>query len=237
MKRNGEKIFWGLFFVLGAVFILVGRLGYLQGVGVLTLLLAVLLAACFIKSLIHMEYTGIFFSLAFFAILFDEELGITALTPGPVLLAALFGSIGFHILFHGRRRRLCAYSKRDPFAGGDCKTVDVEDESRICYGTSFGSSIKYVNTDDFRQADLACSFGAMKVYFDNAIIQSGSATVNLHVSFAGMELYVPKEWQVVNHASATFGAVDEKNRSKTTGAPVLMLTGSVSFGGVEIIYI
>lgn len=237
MKERGEKIFWGLFFILGAVFILVGRLGYLEGVSVVTLVFAVLLAACFVKSLVHLEYTGMLFSLAFLAILFDEELQITALTPGPVLLAALFGSIGLNILFHNKHRHYHAYHKRDPFDRADCETVNVEDDSCISYGTTFGSSIKYINSDDFRRADLSCNFGAMRVYFDNAMIQNGNAVVNLRVSFSGVGLYVPKEWQIVDHTSASFGAVNEKNRAKTTGTPVLTLTGSISFGGVEIIYI
>ena len=52
MKQNSEKIFWGVFFILGAVFIVVSKLGYLQGINALTLFLAVLFAACLVKSII-----------------------------------------------------------------------------------------------------------------------------------------------------------------------------------------
>lgn len=235
MERKSDKIFWGVFFILGAVFILVSRLGYLQDVNVFTLLFSVFLAACFVKSLVHVEFAGMLFSLALLAILYDDELGITAITPWPVLGAALLGGIGLNMIFHKHPRYYGNYSHKH--FEDNCETVDVEDGSKVEYGTSFGSSIKYVNSDDFKQANLHCSFGAMKVYFDNAVIQSGSAVINLQVSFAGVELYIPKEWKVINHASVSLGAITEKNRPQFGDTPVVTITGSASFSGIDIIYV
>lgn len=235
-KYNGEKIFWGLFFILGAAFLLIGKMGFLQEVSAFTIMFAILLTGWFVHSLIHVEFTGILFSLAFLAILFDKQLGITAITPWPVLTAALLGSIGLGMLFHGRWHRHHHHWEQYSFEEHS-ETINVDDTSCFTFSTKFGSSIKYINTDELKQANLECSFGAMKVYFDNAAIKDGHAVANLAVSFSGVELYIPKEWQVVNHASASFGAVDEKNRAQTNGSPILTLTGNVSFGGVEIIYV
>lgn len=250
MERKSDKIFWGVFFILGAVFILVSKLGYLQEVNVFTLLFAVFLAACFLKSLFHVEFTGMLFSVAFLAILFDDELGITAITPWAVLGAALLGSIGLGMLFHknhwhhwhhwnGYRGQKDDINFEHDHRNFEeyCETVNTEDGSSIHYATNFGASTKYVNSDDFKQADLECSFGAMKVYFDNAVIRDASAVINLRVSFSGVELYIPKEWKVVNHASVSLGGLDEKNRPQSNGSPVVTITGSVSLGGVEIIYV
>ena len=103
--------------------------------------------------------------------------------------------------------------------------------------SSFGSSIKYINSEDFRGAGIHCSFGAMKVYFDHAEVPQGQAAVKLDVSFGGVELYIPRSWQVVNHLSAAFGGVDEKGRCQPDGTVSLVLNGKVSFAGVTIIYI
>ena len=228
MKQNAEKIFWGVFFILGAVFIVVSKLGYLQGINALTLFLAVLFAACLVKSIISVKFTGILFSLAFLAILFAKPLGIEAITPWTVLGAALLGSIGLNLLFKGRHKP-------------KCDTISVEstvvDEDCVKYQTTFGESIKYVNSDDFRSLGLECTFGGMKVYFENAVIQGDSAVVDLKVAFGGMELYIPKTWQVVNHTSAAFGGIHEKNHPQANGKPTLVLEGSISFGGVEIFYV
>ena len=110
-------------------------------------------------------------------------------------------------------------------------------EDRFYFSTSFSSGVKYIDSDNLEVVILECSFGSMKVYFDNASIPSGNATVELDVSFGGVELYVPRHWNVVNQADTAFGGVDEKNRCTTTGSPVLTLTGDVSFSGVTIIYV
>ena len=236
MGKKLDKLFWGLFFILGAVFILVSRMGYLKDMNVFTLILAVFLAGCFLKSLFHVEFTGMLFSLAFLAILFSKELHIEAITPWPVLGAALLGSIGLNIIFHKQHER--KWEKEEYRFEDHATTVNEEDGCEIHYGVTFGSSIKYINSDDFRRADLTCNFGAMKVYFDNAMIQNGSAEINVHCSFAGMELYIPKEWNVItDRASVSLAGITEKNHPQTNGSPVVTITGSVSFSGIEIIYI
>ena len=86
-------------------------------------------------------------------------------------------------------------------------------------------------------ADISASFGAAKVYFDNAQIPSGNVTVNVDCHFAGVELYVPRSWQVINHVDSSFGAVDEKNSHTGELAGTLTLEGSNSFGGITILYV
>lgn len=229
MKK--ERVFWGLFFIVGAAFLLVGKLGYLGGFSVVSLLLTIFFVACLIKGMVSKSVWGILFPIAFLCIIYEEPLGITEITPWPVLVAAFLGSIGFSLLFHPKHNKMkCCFS--------DVKeTVETFAEGQIEFSTSFGEGIKYVNSDNLQQVNLKCSFGSMKVYFDNAIIQNGQAVIHLDVSFAGTELFIPKEWNVLNKVNVTFGAVEEKNGSRSTGAPVVSLIGNVSFAGVEIIYI
>lgn len=230
MKK--EKVFWGLFFILAGIFILVSKLGYFTDINIFSLFLTVFFVACMIKSVRHLNFAGILFPAAFLCIVYAEPLGITTITPWPVLGAALFGSIGLSIIFHDK----CHYAHihhRDRYTN----VIDQEDENSFNFDTSFGSSIKYVNADDFSKANLDCSFGSMTVYFDNAIIQNGNAQINLDVSFAGVELYIPKSWNIINKANVSFGAIEEKNRNQSTGVPSVTITGSVSFSGVTIIYV
>ena len=77
----------------------------------------------------------------------------------------------------------------------------------------------------------------MKIYFDNAVIQKGNATVQMDISFSGVELYVPKTWTVIDQMNKSFGGMDEKGKGSSSGMPVLTLMGDVNFSGVTIIYI
>jgi predicted membrane protein len=229
MKK--EKAFWGLFFILAGVFLIVSKLGFFSQINVFSLVMTVFLIACMIKSVRPLHFSGILFPVAFLCIIYDKPLGITEITPWPVLGAALLGSIGLSMLFH-KKHHYIHYNK-DEYT----EIIDQEDDNGFKFETSFGSSIKYVNTEDFRYADLDCSFGGMKVYFDNAVIQNGNAVINLDVSFAGVELFLPRSWNVVNKADVSFGGIEEKNRNLTNGSPVVTLTGDVSFSGVTIYFI
>lgn len=234
MKKG--NVFWGLFFVLGAVFILLSKIGYFADVNVFSLILTVILAGLIVKSVVDMEFGGIFFSAAFIAIIYSEAWGIEDLTPWPVLGAALLATIGCGMIFGNRYRWQKKYRVHEGnFAE---EVIDHPDGEKITFETHFGGSIKYVNTDDFKQADLRCSFGSMKVYFDNAIIQGDNAYINLDCSFAGVELFIPRTWQMINKSNFTFGDVAEKNRTnRNETTKTITLVGNANFCGVDIIYI
>ena len=235
-KRHTGKIFWGLFLVLAAAFLVVSKLGFMEGIGVVTILFAIFWVAILLEGVVKRSFGRVLFSLAFLCILFDEQLHIETITPWTVLIAALLGTIGLNLIFR-RKRRWHRKNEWKEYTGGNPAGEDILNGNRIYFRTSFGSAVKYINSDNLEFASLECSFGAMKVYFDNASIPSGNATVDLDISFGGVELYVPKHWNVVNHTDASFGGVDEKNRCTTTGSPVLTLTGDVNFSGVTIIYV
>ena len=101
-----------------------------------------------IKSLLVVSFTGILFSIAFLCILHAEALGITAITPWPVLGAALLGSIGLSLIFPHRHK----YWKNH--VEEEFESVDQVDGNVIQLSTSFGSSIKYVNSEDLEHVKM-----------------------------------------------------------------------------------
>jgi hypothetical protein len=234
-----ERIFWGLFFIVAAAVLIINQLGIFEELGqvnIIHLFLAAVFAVCGVRSLIHYNIPGALFSLAFILILYAEPLGIAAISPWTILLAALLGSIGFSIIFRKKKpwyeyhHHKCDYDEH-------FDTIDQTDADIVDMNTSFGSSIKYVNSNNFQRANMHCSFGAMKVYFDHCAIQNNVAELRMDVSFAGVELFIPKEWRVEQNVDFSVGGMDEKNRNVSTGSPVLRLTGNVKFGGVTIIYV
>ncbi|GAA0079256.1 membrane protein [Clostridium sp. CTA-5] len=232
MKK--ERIFWGALFILAGIFLIISKLGYLPDVNVFSLLLTVFLAAVIVKSLRRLNFSGILFPSAFICIIYDKQLGITAITPWTVLLAALFGSIGLSMIFH---KHIKWSNHHHNYQEYEFEKIDVEDESNVRFKNSFGASIKYINTDKFEQGDFDCSFGAMKIYFDNAVMSNKNAIVRLNASFSGIELYIPKTWNIDDKTNVFLGSVNEKNRNNQTTTNNLTLVGDVSFSGVEIIYV
>lgn len=231
--------FWGLFFIVAAALVIVNQLGYLTGVNLFSLVCTIFLVPIIIKSAMGLHFGGILFPLAILGILYAEPLGITNLVPWPILAAALFGTIGLSLIFHR------SWNQNWKCTNGQCdkehfdQIINDPDSNVVECRVKFGSSVKYVNTDDLKKGYFDCSFGAMKVYFDKASIKDDNAEIYLDVSFAGMELYVPKEWRIINDTNCSLGAIEEKNAriiNKETEKTV-RLAGRISFAGVEIIYI
>lgn len=233
-----RNYFWGLFFVIAAVLVIVNQLGFLTGVNVFTLLGSIFLVAILIHSSTHLNFAGILFSFAFLGILYAEPLGIQNLVPWPILIAALLGSIGLSIIFHKSIRNHYAHYSCDNGEHDEHfdQVFDAPDSENINCKVSFGSAIKYVNTPNFEKGYFDCSFGAMKVYFDNAVITSDQAEICLNVSFSGVELYLPKNWNIVDKVNSSLAGIEIKNRPVNPDKTVY-LTGKTSFSGVEIIYI
>lgn len=239
MKKG--NVLWGLFFIVAAALLLVGRFGYFENIGIWSLFATVFLIAWLIHGVSHREIWSILVPIAILIIIYDEQLGLTAITPGPVLGAAILGSLGISIMFPNLERKQhynhdsSNHDHRAHFETNET-TEEMTGEELSC-SVTFGSSIKYINSDNLKKVNLDCSFGAMKVYFDNAMIQSGNAILDVNVSFGGVELYIPKTWVVNNQIQFSLGGMEEKNRCEGIGTPTLTLIGRASFSGITILYV
>ena len=187
------------------------------------------MGAVLIKSIWHLSYTGILFSVAFILIIYSEQLGISSITPWPILFAALFGSIGLSIIFGNHYHH--GFCHRREF------TKEELNNNIVDIRISFGASSKYVNTKELEKVNIYCNCCGAQVYFDNADIKGDSATINLDVSLSGTEIYIPRNWRVENKADVSLGAIEEKGRPNDITDKTIILTGRVSLSGVEIIYI
>lgn len=239
MKK--ERVFWGVFLILAAVIMICGKMDILPDFGMFKITIGILLVASFVHCIMHRSLSGLLFTIAFLCILFSKELGLEKITPFPVLLAAVLLSIGLEFLFPKKTKYIetnYEYQNHHSTEWTVDDNVNDGESDHIEYATTFGAGVKYISSSNFKSARLKASFGGMKVYFDNALIPDGLATVQLDVKFSGVELYIPKGWKIVNDARCAFGAIDEKNPNRyDENGPTLRFVGEVSFAGVEIIYV
>lgn len=234
---KNRNIFWGLLFILAAALIILNQFGIFGETNMFVFVATVVLGGIIIESLIHFNFWGIFFPLAFISILYADELNITKFTPWPALFTALLLSIGFSIIFQKNNHYWGNYHhQHHNHSSFSSNVVSDQDDRVVSCSTSFGECIKYVNSENFEKADISCSFGEVKVYFDNASIPSGSAVINLQVSFGSAKLYIPRTWKVICKANVFLGDMKD-NGNNPTDAPVVTIHGSVSFGDAKIIYI
>ncbi len=261
--RNRKNVFWGILFLLGACAVIAGGLGFLEGLGFWSILFSLALAAVLIRGIVRRSWGMILFSAAFLCIVNGRLLGIEALTPWPVLGAALLGTIGLNILFPrhewknhgwhriGMKKECSRWAEDDDFQsaeddGSQSKGADDfiyethidEDgsESVRCEG-SFHSCVKYLQSSALKYVHLENSFGSLAIYLTDSLLWQHQGTVYVDVSFGTTELYIPSSWHVLCNASSSFGGINEHGRPAQTSEDVLTITGDVSFGALEIHYI
>ncbi|TAH69162.1 MAG: hypothetical protein EWM47_07225, partial [Anaerolineaceae bacterium] len=198
-KRN---VFWGMLLIIAAVLIILNQFGFFVGISIFDIVLTVLMIGIIIVSIKSINFWGILFPLAIILITYAEELNITDFTPWPVLLTAFLISLGLSMVFNRHGSFVFKFNGRESFGSS---VINEQDGNVINCSTTFGECIKYVNTENFERANIKCSFGDVKVYFDNAKIPSGRADIYLDVSFGDVDLYIPRTWNVVNDVHAFFG--------------------------------
>lgn len=228
---RGRKIFWGLIFMIGAMALLVVKLGYLQGIGFWSILFTIALVGVFVDGIFSKSFWKLLFPIAFLVIIYDEFLGLEAITPWPVLGAAMLGTIGLNILFpnSGWKKQWNAIEFQSE--------IEVENGDVISISNSFGESVKYLNGQEISCVQIKNAFGEVDVHFDGAILKNGMGEVYVDNCFGETVLYIPKEWTVKNDIKAMFGASEEQGMHAPDGSATLRVCGKVGFGECSIHYL
>jgi predicted membrane protein len=227
--RGTSGLFWGAFLVLGGVALLLDHMGYIS-VDRLWRFWPLLLVCAGIPNIMRREHRLWGILLITGGVLFQlNELGIAHFRWNdvwPILLIAtglmlMWGAIE-------ARRRPSA-----PPAGGDPRTTLSE-------AAVFGGVERRVTSQDFQGGHISAIFGGVEIDLTEAGMQADEATLEINAIFGGVEIRVPETWQVAFRGTPIFGGIADKTRvGRTTDLTdprrkVLILTGAVIFGGVEI---
>lgn len=237
MKRE-NKIFWGIICIFIAVTMIVGGMGIWEDVSLWKLLLSGVCISVLIDGIRDLGYARILFPIAFLGIIWDEQLGITSITPWPLLWATLFLTIGLSLIFGNLKIKKYKKEFTDKYITNFEGDVVEEDfgEEVVCQA-KFGGVTKYVNSNYLRSVKIINEFGGARVYLDNAIAAGKDVVIEVDSKFGGIEIFVPKEWSVDNKIDCSFGAVDINRSNSPKGEVRVLLVGKVSFGAVEVKFV
>jgi len=232
--------FWGIFFLAAGFFVVASQVGGFVHLGFWSIVATVLLLASFIGSLMDVSFFGIFVSAALLYAIYQKPLNWPFVSVWLLLLTAVLISIGLSFIFHGRFHRRWAKRKYcGENWGGHCSTEEYVDDDHVSISQSFSEVSKYLHAECLRQANISSSFGKLSVYFDGVKLSPDGAEIHVDVSFGTLEVYLPKDWRVIDQVHTSAGAVNNNMRSNVMAgdAPVLTFKGRVSFGSLEIRYV
>jgi len=106
---------------------------------------------------------------------------------------------------------------------------DVFQDSVLFWGVDKG-----VVSKNFKKADINVAFGGYKLDLTETKISKDGAKIIANAAFGGIEIIAPKDCKIVSNGSGIFGGWDNKLADRDTKSPVLEISGSAIFGGIEI---
>jgi len=227
--RGNSGLFWGAFLVLGGVALLLDHMGIIS-VDRLWRFWPLLLVCAGIPNIMSRERRLWGILLITGGVLFQlNELGIGHFRWNdiwPILLIAT----GLMLMWGAMEARK---SPSSPPIGGDPRTTLNE-------VAIFGGIERRVTSQDFQGGHINAVFGGVEIDLTDANMQVEEATLEINAIFGGVELRVPETWQVAFRGTPIFGGIADKTLRRGSHPPtvlptrVLVLSGAVIFGGVEI---
>ncbi|MDP4119772.1 MAG: hypothetical protein Q8876_01780 [Bacillota bacterium] len=228
--------FWGLVFLFGGILVVLSQVQSIVQIGTFTAIATVFLAAIVISSIVYRNFFGVIFPFVFLYELYEKTLQLPHIDFWILILSAALITSGLHIIFGSRfHKKHFHYHDKKKF-----ETIEDDiDNNTPTASVNFGSSSKYLHSDNLKSGHFEVSFGELNVYFEQAHVCPEGADIDLTSSFGSLKIYVPRGWQVKDSIQATLGAVNSQSKPQVldVNAPQLRLTGSVSFGAIEINYV
>lgn len=257
-KENGKKankIITGLFFLVMAALLIVGKLGIikisLHGISIWRLIFTALFIMIGVDGIKKRKLDDLVVAAAGLFIVyrkcFDALNGLSTFT---VIVAAILVIIGLNVLFPKKEKPSFDFvgntGKNDSNkTGNECagkennhKQVFSEDRCAdyVKYNNSFGNSIKYLD-GEIDKISLINSFGNFDLYLTEANPINLQGQINLSSSFGDVNIYVPAEWNAMINVKSSFGSVEEKGRGNSEASCKIFIKGAVSFGNLKVHYV
>jgi len=90
-------------------------------------------------------------------------------------------------------------------------------------------------TGVFEGADVSAALGGAKLDLSGATVTADTVTVDVFAMMGGIEIRVPRDWDVTSDVVALMGAcVDKRSPAATRAGKHLVVRGYAVMGGVEI---
>jgi predicted membrane protein len=91
------------------------------------------------------------------------------------------------------------------------------------------------SSQDFRGGELSAIMGGIELDLRNAVIKEEQAVLDVYALWAGIEIRVPEEWNVVASGVPLMGGLEDKTRRvKQEKGKTLLVRGTYIMAGLEI---
>ena len=168
MKNRTKSVVYGILLIALAASLILWKLNIFNlpasfaEISVFGIVVAVIMVVAIIQNIIDLSWGGIFVPLAILAIIFEKPLGIEAITPWIVLIAAILLTIAFEMIFPKNKfhRHLNGhhFNRHMNYDDKFSETSNEDENGYVMHSMKFGSCTKYVRSQNLTKADLSSQF-------------------------------------------------------------------------------
>jgi predicted membrane protein len=125
---------------------------------------------------------------------------------------------------------------------GQRRRSDIPDSAATMNAYAIFSGIeRRITAKDFRFGRVSAIFGGVELDFRDAGIEGDQAELEVNAIFGGAEIRIPENWRVESQSQVIFGGLSDSTRNgkspdnaQAAGTKTLIISGTVTFGGVEV---
>lgn len=126
--------------------------------------------------------------------------------------------------------------------GPSSQAMEVEsggDDNHPYARVSFGAASHYLHGSAVEAGQFEANFGALEVYFDQAVLHPNGADIHVEANFGAVRLFVPATWELEPSVATMLGAIEieERRVRPAPGQPKLRISGNVSLGALEVKFV
>lgn len=246
MKNITFRIFWGIFFLACAGFVVANQMGILTyKLGFWAIVGTIIFALALIDGVVNLRITESVFSIAFLLMIYAQPLHIARLVPWTILLAAVLISVGLGIIFRNRFHTVVYANKKIKDFRNKREnlsdhiftdTVSNDNGAHVVINQNLSDASRYVHSKALETIDVNGKMGDINIYLDDAQTAGNQVTMLLNITMSDLTVYVPLSWEVNTDINPTFGDL-EIDGSSNGGGPTLIITGHASMSDIKIKYV
>ena len=236
MKKTWEwkfnkpnNIAWGVILIIAAVYILIMNLGLVPHIPVIKSLATIALLWIAIDGIRHGDFLQIFVPIAISGCLFDEELGITRITPWTIIIVAVLLGIGLNMIFKKHKY------ESDEVVVGSSPYEYSEDEGQFTIDNGMGNITRYLSIPNLTKGTVDNGMGNVTIYFDGTTVAPEGGKVTVDNGIGNVTLYFPNDIRTDIKYETGIGKVKiNGNGCQNPELPVLEVLVDNGIGNVDI---
>ncbi len=241
-NRKNSQVFFGIVFVTIALVTLITSLTSFNGLWVSISLIS-LFTLYGIYSLLRRSFFIGSYSLAYaLHVYLLEYYLVRPLSGMDLFLIATALGFGLSLLFGKKKsmtfQRSYTYTNTDFKSKKKIISEEYSDETYMHIKTQFSGDTRYIYSPNLELIDIENQFAGTSIYFQERNLNN-DLTINIDCQLGAVELYFPKEWNIIDNLNTSLAGVDygHKPASDTSSPYRVYLNGTIQLGGIEINYI